>query len=68
MERVLSLYHFTTRENLEKILKDGYLRPYESLMGKGVFLLANMDKNLLQKRKQITMFGNNVIELDKKIL
>jgi hypothetical protein len=68
MNRVLSLYHFTTKENLEKILKDGYLRPYESVMGKGVFLIANMDKNLLQKRKQITMFGNYVIELDKRIL
>ena len=68
MNRVLSLYHFTTKENLDKILKDSYLIPYESIMGKGVFLIANMDKKLLEKRKQITMFGNYVIELDKKIL
>lgn len=68
MNRVLSLYHFTTKENLEKILEDGYLRPYESLMGKGIYFIANLDKNLLQKRKQITMFGNYVIELDKRIL
>lgn len=51
MNRVLSLYHFTTKENLEKILKDGYLRPYESVMGKGVFLIANMDKDLVKKEK-----------------
>ena len=68
MNRVLSLYHFTTKENLEKILEDGYLRPYESVMGNGIYFIANMDKNLLQKRKQITMFGNYVIELDKNIL
>jgi len=37
-------------------------------MGKGIYFVINMDNKLLQKRKQITMFGDYVIELDKKIL
>jgi hypothetical protein len=68
MDRILSLYHFTTEKNFKKILKDGYLRPYKSVMGKGIYLIANMDKDLIKKRKVITIFGNYVIELDKKIL
>ena len=37
MDSIYSIIHVTTDKNYEKIMKDGYLRPYESEIGKGVF-------------------------------
>ena len=68
MDRVISLYHFTSKNNLKKIIKDGYLRPFKSEMGKGIFLIINMDKNLIKKRFMVSAFGNYLIELNKNIL
>jgi hypothetical protein len=68
MDKVISIIHITTEKNLKKILKDGYIKPYESELGKGVYTIINLDKDLLKKRPIINQFGNYVIELDKELL
>jgi hypothetical protein len=68
MDSIYSIIHVTTEKNYEKIMKDGYLRPYRSVHGTGVFCFIQKKKDQWKKIINFKMFGNCAVELDKKIL
>ena len=62
MDSIYSIVHITTEENYKKIMEDGYLRPYRSVHGNGVFCFIQ------KKIPNFWWFGKFAIQLDKKIL
>jgi hypothetical protein len=68
MDSIYSIVHITTEENYKKIMEDGYLRPYRSVHGTGVFLFIQKKKDYWKKMPNFWWFGKFVVELDKKIL
>ena len=62
MDSIYSIVHITTEENYKKIMEDGYLRPYRSVHGNGVFCFIR------KKIPNFRWFGKFAIQLDKKIL
>lgn len=67
MDSIYSIVHITTEENYKKIMEDGYLRPYRSVHGTGVFCFIQKKKDHW-KNTVLRLSGTSVIELDKKIL
>ena len=45
MDSIYSIVHITTEENYKKIMEDGYLRPYRSVHGTGVFCFIQKKKD-----------------------
>ena len=68
MESIYSIVHITIPSRYEKIIEDGYLRPYRSVHGTGVFCFIQKKKDQWKKIINFKMFGNCAVELDKKIL
>jgi hypothetical protein len=68
MDSVYSIVHITNEENYKKIMKDGYLRPFCSVHGTGVFCFIQKKKDQWKKIINFKWFGNCAVELDKKIL
>lgn len=67
MDSIYSIVHITTEKNYKKIMEDGYLRPYRSVHGTGVFCFIQKKKDHW-KNTVLRLSGTSVIELDKKIL
>ena len=67
MDSIYSIVHITTEENYKKIMEDGYLRPYHSVHGTGVFCFIQKKKDQW-KNTVLRLSGTYVIQLDKKIL
>jgi hypothetical protein len=68
MDSIYSIVHITTEENYKKIMEDGYLRPYGSVHGNGVFCFIQKKKDQWKKIPNFRWFGKFAIQLDKKIL
>jgi hypothetical protein len=68
MDSIYSIVHITTEKNYKKIMEDGYLRPYRSVHGTGVFCFIQKKKDHWKKIPNFQLFGKFVIQLDKKIL
>jgi hypothetical protein len=68
MDSIYSLVHVTTEDNYKKIIEDGYLRPYESEIGTGVFCFIQKKKDEYKEIPLLKLFGNYAIQLDKDIL
>ena len=68
MDSIYSIIHVTTEKNYDKIVKDGYLRPYRSVHGTGVFCFIQKKKDQWKKMPILRMFGKFAIQLDKDIL
>jgi hypothetical protein len=67
MDSIYSIVHITTEENYKKIMKDGYLRPYCSVHGNGVFCFIQKKKDHW-KNTVLRLSGKFAVQLDKKIL
>jgi len=67
MDSIYSIVHITTEENYKKIMEDGYLRPFNSVHGTGVFCFIQKKKDQW-KNTVLRLSGTYVIQLDKKIL
>ena len=68
MDSIYSIVHITTEGNYKKIMEDGYLRPYRSVHGTGVFCFIQKKKDQWKKMPNFRWFGKFAIQLDKKIL
>ena len=68
MESIYSIVHITIPSRYEKIIEDGYLCPFRSVHGTGVFCFIQKKKDQWKKIINFKMFGNCAVELDKKIL
>jgi hypothetical protein len=68
MDSIYSIVHITTEENYKKIMKDGYLRPYRSVHGTGVFCFIQKKKDQWKKIPNFRWFGKFAVQLDKRIL
>ena len=68
MDSIYSIVHITIPSRYEKIIEDGYLRPYRSVHGNGVFCFIQKKKDQWKKIINFRWFGNCAIQLDKKIL
>lgn len=68
MDSIYSIVHITTEENYKKIMEDGYLRPYRSVHGTGVFCFIQKKKDQWKKIPNFQWFGKFAVQLDKKIL
>ena len=68
MNPIYSIVHITIPSRYEKIMEDGYLRPYRSVHGTGVFCFIQKKKDQWKKIINFKMFGNCAVELDKKLL
>ena len=68
MDSIYSIVHITTEENYKKIMEDGYLRPYRSVHGTGVFCSIQKKKDQWKKMPNFQWFGKFAVQLDKKIL
>jgi len=68
MDSIYSIIHVTTEKNYDKIVKDGYLRPYRSVHGTGVFCFIQKKKDQWKNMPILRMFGKFAIQLDKDIL
>jgi len=65
---IYSVIHITTKNNIDTIIQDGYLRPSVAELGKGVFCIILKKKDDRKKIPLIFLFGSVIIELDKNIL
>jgi hypothetical protein len=68
MDSIYSIVHITTEDNYKKIMEDGYLRPYSSVHGTGVFCFIQKKKDHWKKIPNFRWFGKIAVQLDKKIL
>ena len=68
MDSIYSIVHITIPSRYEKIIEDGYLCPFRSVHGTGVFCFIQKKKDQWKKIINFKMFGNCAVELDKKIL
>jgi hypothetical protein len=68
MDSIYSIVHITTEENYKKIIEDGYLRPYRSVHGTGVFCFVQKKKDQWKNMPNFRWFGKFAVQLDKKIL
>jgi len=68
MDSIYSIVHITNEENYKKIMEDGYLRPYRSVHGTGVFCFIQKKKDQWKNMPNFRWFGKFAVELDKKIL
>ena len=68
MDSIYSIVHITTEENYKKIMENGYLRPFNSVHGTGVFCFIQKKKDHWKKIPNFRWFGTFAIQLDKKIL
>jgi hypothetical protein len=68
MDSIYSIVHITTEENYKKIMEDGYLRPYRSVHGTGVFCFIQKKKDHWKKIPNFRWFGKFAVQLDKRIL
>ena len=68
MDSIYSIVHITTEGNYKKIMEDGYLRPYRSVHGTGVFCFIQKKKDHWKKMPNFQWFGKFAVQLDKKIL
>ena len=68
MDSIYSIVHITIPSRYEKIMEDGYLCPYRSVHGTGVFCFIQKKKDQWKEITNFRWFGNCAVELDKKIL
>jgi len=68
MNSSISLIHITTKNNLLNILKDEYIQPFESVRGKGAYMIIKINNDLIKERPILKMFGKYIIEIDQNIL
>ena len=68
MDSIYSIVHITIPSRYEKIMEDGYLCPYRSVHGTGVFCFIQKKKNQWKEITNFRWFGNCSVELDKKLL
>ena len=62
MDSIYSIVHITIPSRYEKIMEDGYLRPYRSVHGTGVFCFIQKKKDQWKEIINFKMFGNCAVE------
>ena len=68
MDLIYSIVHITIPSRYDKIIEDGYLRPFRSVHGTGIFCFIQKKKDQWKEITNFRWFGNCAVELDKKLL
>ena len=62
MDSIYSIVHITIPSRYEKIMEDGYLCPFRSVHGTGVFCFIQKKKNQWKEITNFRWFGNCAVE------
>jgi hypothetical protein len=68
MDSIYSIVHITIPSRYEKIMEDGYLCPFRSVHGTGIFCFIQKKKDQWKEITNFRWFGNCAVELNKDIL